>query len=44
MNFANWEKVIDIIAQQAKLSRALAAKIYEMDMGPILRLPRKQLI
>jgi len=34
MNPANKEKVIDIVAQQAKLSQELAAGIYEMDMGP----------
>jgi ABC-type nitrate/sulfonate/bicarbonate transport system substrate-binding protein len=34
MNPINKDKVIDIIAQQAKLSRDLAGEIYEMDMGP----------
>ena len=34
MNPANKDKVIDIIPQQRKLSRELAAGIYEMDTGP----------
>jgi ABC-type nitrate/sulfonate/bicarbonate transport system substrate-binding protein len=34
MNPLNKHKVIDVIAQQAKLSRDLAGGIYEMDMGP----------
>jgi ABC-type nitrate/sulfonate/bicarbonate transport system substrate-binding protein len=34
MNPVNKDKVIDIIAQQAKLSRDLAGGIYEMDTGP----------
>ena len=34
MNPANKDKVIDIIAQQAKLSRDLAGGIYQMDTGP----------
>ena len=33
MNPANRDKVIDIVAKQAKLPRELAAGIYEMDMG-----------
>ena len=34
MNPANKDKVIDIVAEQAKLPRELAAGIYEMDTGP----------
>lgn len=34
MNPANKDKVIDIIARQARLSRELAAGIYQMDTGP----------
>lgn len=34
MNPANRDKVIDIVARQAKLSRDLAGQIYDMDMGP----------
>ncbi|HET8562821.1 MAG TPA: ABC transporter substrate-binding protein, partial [Candidatus Binatia bacterium] len=34
MNPANKEKVIDVVAQQRKLSRDLATGIYEMDTGP----------
>jgi NitT/TauT family transport system substrate-binding protein len=34
MNPANKDKVIDIVARQAKLSRDLAAQIYAMDTGP----------
>lgn len=34
MHPANKDKVIDIVAQQAKLPRELAAGIYQMDAGP----------
>jgi ABC-type nitrate/sulfonate/bicarbonate transport system substrate-binding protein len=34
MNPVNKDKIIDIVAQQAKLSRDLAGEIYQMDMGP----------
>jgi ABC-type nitrate/sulfonate/bicarbonate transport system substrate-binding protein len=34
MNPANKDKVIDLVAQQRKLSRDLAAGLYEMDTGP----------
>jgi ABC-type nitrate/sulfonate/bicarbonate transport system substrate-binding protein len=34
MNLANKEKVIDVVARQAKLPRELASGIYQMDTGP----------
>ena len=34
MSPENQDKVIDIVAKQAKLSRELAGQIYAMDMGP----------
>jgi len=34
MQPVNQDKVIDAVAKQAKLSRALAGQIYEMDTGP----------
>ena len=34
MNPANKDKVIEIVARQAKLPRDLATAIYEMDLGP----------
>jgi ABC-type nitrate/sulfonate/bicarbonate transport system substrate-binding protein len=34
MNPANREQVIDLVVRRAKLSRDVAGKIYDMDMGP----------